>query len=59
MDIDLLTVYIHECVCANMKFCQFICEMWSLNIREGLQLPYVGCIIHVLLGRLICTAHLV
>jgi len=40
MDIILLTVYVHECICAHIKFCQFICEMWSLNIREGLQKPY-------------------
>jgi len=47
MDIVLLTVYIHVCVRAHVKFCQFICEMWPLNIREGLQIPYVECIIHV------------
>ena len=47
MDIVLLTVCVHECVCAHMKFCQFICEMWSPNMREGLQIPCVNCIVHV------------
>jgi len=58
MDIVLLTVCVHECLCTNMKFCQFICVIWAPNIREGLQIPYVDCIIHVWLGSLICTAHL-